>query len=471
MIDIREKFEKCWYCENFYGSCFDEPVCSTCHYFIFPTFANELDFELEEEKGENSQRVNIWNQPACSSTEAAASAINEDSKLNTNTDPTLNNNRARPNYAHRNYDEKLESNDSGNEDSDNFEQIYNMHVFNNLDENDPSANLANRKLTIDRQQQKEFILANSDLSSNNNNPRNMNASNLILNERLIALSTKHEIDLKPVSSDLIESLPTEVLLGIFRNLDDLSLWSVSLTCKRWYELIRREINQSKWKSFISSRWILFKPSVEIKCYQTLYSQLVQSSNCFHCLQQIHKRTKTLNGVELKKSWRHRRLLLELKALQQDPPDGINAKPLDSSCFFWQASITGPLGSPYEGGIFYLYLRIPKSYPLKPPMVRFITKIYHPNVSKHGDIGLDSIHENWSLALTISKILISIQSLLTDPFVYVCMEQEIGRLYKSNRELYEKNARIYTWKYAMTDYMNFNETDSNLYQILSLEDNQ
>ena len=84
-----------------------------------------------------------------------------------------------------------------------------MHVFNNLDENDPSANLANRKLTIDRQQQKEFILANSDLSSNNNNPRNMNASNLILNERLIALSTKHEIDLKPVSSDLIESLPTE----------------------------------------------------------------------------------------------------------------------------------------------------------------------------------------------------------------------------------------------------------------------
>lgn len=49
------------------------------------------------------------------------------------------------------------------------------------------------------------------------------------------------------------------------------------------------------------------------------------------------------------------------------------------------------------------------------MVRFITKIYHPNVSKHGDIGLDSIHENWSLALTISKILISIQSLLTVKF--------------------------------------------------------
>jgi len=90
----------------------------------------------------------------------------------------------------------------------------------------------------------------------------------------------------------------------------------------------------------------------------------------------------VNGIELKKSWRHRRLLLELKSLQQDPPDGINAKPLDTSCFFWQgileylrffflilfkkkkykkASITGPHGSPYEGGIFFLYLRIPKRF--------------------------------------------------------------------------------------------------------------
>lgn len=92
----------------------------------------------------------------------------------------------------------------------------------------------------------------------------------------------------------------------------------------------------------------------------------------------------MNGIELKKSWRHRRLLLELKSLQQDPPDGINAKPLDTSCFFWQgildeylrfiffnsilkknnikkASITGPHGSPYEGGIFFLYLRIPKRF--------------------------------------------------------------------------------------------------------------
>lgn len=59
-----------------------------------------------------------------------------------------------------------------------------------------------------------------------------------------------------------------------------------------------------------------------------------------------------------------------------------------------------------------------SYPLNPPVVRFLTKILHPNISRHGDVGIDCIHHNWSLALTISKVLISIQSLLTDPYTKV-----------------------------------------------------
>lgn len=105
------------------------------------------------------------------------------------------------------------------------------------------------------------------------------------------------------------------------------------------------------------------------------------------------------GEELKRSWRHKRLLLELRSLQQDPPDGINARPLDSSCYYWQglnlkinflglkcyfynhlfklASITGPVGSPYEGGVFYLYLKIPQSYPLNPP----VRQIYYFDFSK------------------------------------------------------------------------------------------
>lgn len=169
--------------------------------------------------------------------------------------------------------------------------------------------------------------------------------------------------------------------------------------------------------------------------------------------------ETTENEDNQKTWRHKRLLLELKALQQDPPEGINAKPVDSSCYYWQASITGPQGSPYEGGIFYLFIQIPQSYPLRPPLVRFITKIYHPNISRHGDIGLDSIHDNWSLALTISKILISIQSLLTDPYTHVCMETDIGLEYCTNRSLFEYKAKIHTWKYAMSDYILLNKQDN------------
>lgn len=65
-----------------------------------------------------------------------------------------------------------------------------------------------------------------------------------------------------------------------------------------------------------------------------------------------------------------------------------------------------------------------SYPMIPPQVRFLTKIIHPNVSRHGDVGIDIIQHNWSLALTISKILLSVQSLLTDPFTSVFMISKV-----------------------------------------------
>ncbi|KAH3778546.1 hypothetical protein DPMN_180011 [Dreissena polymorpha] len=90
--------------------------------------------------------------------------------------------------------------------------------------------------------------------------------------------------------------------------------------------------------------------------------------------------------------------------------------------------------------------------MRPPRVQFITKIFHPNTSRHGYVGLDSIHYNWSLALTISKVLISIQSLLTDPYCDVCMEPVIGRSYRNNKEEFDRIARLWTWKHAMHDFV-------------------
>ena len=77
-------------------------------------------------------------------------------------------------------------------------------------------------------------------------------------------------------------------------------------------------------------------------------------------------------------------------------------------------ILGPSGSPYAGGVFFLDIHFPADYPFKPPKVAFKTRIYHCNINSNGQICLDILKDQWSPALTVSKVLLSVCSLLTDP---------------------------------------------------------
>ncbi|CAN7006331.1 unnamed protein product, partial [Brassica rapa subsp. trilocularis] len=89
-------------------------------------------------------------------------------------------------------------------------------------------------------------------------------------------------------------------------------------------------------------------------------------------------------------------------------------PVAEDMFHWQATIMGPTDSPYAGGVFLVTIHFPPDYPFKPPKVAFRTKVFHPNINSNGSICLDILKEQWSPALTISKVLLSICSLLTDP---------------------------------------------------------
>ncbi|CAF1862171.1 unnamed protein product [Brassica oleracea var. botrytis] len=144
----------------------------------------------------------------------------------------------------------------------------------------------------------------------------------------------------------------------------------------------------------------------------------------------------------------RRINSELRDLQKDPPLSCSAGPVGDDMYHWQATIMGPTDSPFTGGVFLVSIHFPPDYPFKPPKVSFRTKVYHPNVNSNGSICLDILKEQWSPALTISKVLLSISSLLTDPNPDDPLVPEIANIYKSDRTKYENTARSWTQKYAM-----------------------
>ena len=144
----------------------------------------------------------------------------------------------------------------------------------------------------------------------------------------------------------------------------------------------------------------------------------------------------------------RRIRKEIEDMKKTPPDNCSAGPTDENDLFnWRATIMGPEGSPYHGGIFNLSINIPPDYPFKAPKIVFTTKIYHCNVNSNGSICLDILKDNWSPALTISKALLSICSLMDDPNPNDPLMPEIADLFKKDRITHDETARAWTRRYA------------------------
>ncbi|XP_022915102.1 uncharacterized protein [Onthophagus taurus] len=350
---------ECMYCNGFYGSCFDEHVCQTCHAFLYPVIAPDIP--------------------------KATNLSEEDDSDSGNDEP-----------ADNNYQPPLEQ-----------EQAVN----------------------------------------NNGTEEPLNVKLRTLTEQLTKLGDRIN---QPIAIN-IDQLPPEVLIHAIQFLDDISLWSFGQVNQRWRSIMLMYADQNYWKRQVHTHWPLLNLGDNhiVEDWHGLYTTLMNSSCCIKCIQQMSEKDYV---NEEESSWRKNRLRSELRALRTDAPDGIQAIPLDGHYYHWQATIIGSEGSCYEGGTFFLYIQIPCTYPMSPPRVRFLTKIFHPNISRHGDIGIDSINTNWSLALTISKVLISIQSILTDPVCDVCMEREVGQLYLEDRTTFEEEARRWTWKYAMHSYL-------------------
>ncbi|XP_072198021.1 ubiquitin-conjugating enzyme E2 E3-like [Excalfactoria chinensis] len=122
-------------------------------------------------------------------------------------------------------------------------------------------------------------------------------------------------------------------------------------------------------------------------------------------------------------------------------------PKGDNIYEWRSTILGPLGSVCEGGIFFLDITFSSDYPFKPPKVTFRTRIYHCNINSQGVICLDILKGNWSPALTISKVLLSVCSLLTDCNPADPLVGSIATQYLTNRAEHDRIARQWTKRYA------------------------
>ena len=148
-----------------------------------------------------------------------------------------------------------------------------------------------------------------------------------------------------------------------------------------------------------------------------------------------------------------RLSRELTKLQSesDKLDGIHIE-IPKDLMIWNATINGPPNTPFEKGIFNIMLKFDTDYPVKPPSVKFITPMYHPNIYRDGKICVDILQSSeWTPAQNVRTILVSIMSLLMDPNPSSPANREAAELYKSDiieygnkvRNFIEDNKNKYT----------------------------
>lgn len=144
----------------------------------------------------------------------------------------------------------------------------------------------------------------------------------------------------------------------------------------------------------------------------------------------------------------RRIQRELEELRANPLETCSAGPIkEEDLHAWEATILGPKDSPYEGGCFSLRIEFPVNYPFRPPKVAFVTKVFHPNINAQGGICLDILKDQWSPALSVTKVLLSISSLLTDANPKDPLVPDIARLYVEDRAGFDRTAREWTQRYA------------------------
>ena len=149
--------------------------------------------------------------------------------------------------------------------------------------------------------------------------------------------------------------------------------------------------------------------------------------------------------------RNNRILSDLKDLaNNDIPETIKDVKINEDDMYGEhiVFINGPKDTPFEGGVFKIGFKMPTDYPFKPPKMYFLTKVYHPNISGDGSICIDILKDQWSSALRITKVLLSLSDLLANPNPNDPLVPDVAHEYRENKSKYESKVREYVKKFAI-----------------------
>ncbi len=137
----------------------------------------------------------------------------------------------------------------------------------------------------------------------------------------------------------------------------------------------------------------------------------------------------------------KRLMRDLKKMRTGPAiDGISASPDATDIMRWTAVIFGPEDTAWDGGIFKLELLFTAEYPMAPPAVKFLSKLFHPNVYVDGKICMAILKSQWSPATDVSALLLSIRSLLGDPNPQSAANAEAAELLTRSKTAYDARVK-------------------------------
>ncbi|KAI8332207.1 ubiquitin-conjugating enzyme/RWD-like protein [Chlamydoabsidia padenii] len=169
-----------------------------------------------------------------------------------------------------------------------------------------------------------------------------------------------------------------------------------------------------------------------------------------------------------------RMSKELADLERDPPPHIVCYPCEGNMTQLDAYFHGPPGTPYESGLFRLGITVPETYPFDPPMIKFVTPIYHPNIDDSGRICANVLKkgkdDQWKPSMNLRTTLLSLHALMGAPNPDDPLDADIAREYQQDYDLFTKKAKEYTKRYAIDGQEKATDTSHEKVDKRNMDDN-